>query len=371
MKLSIVLGTRPEVIKLAPVILEAKKRGHKAKVILTGQHAHLAKPLLKFFGIKPDLELGSMKKGQSLTELSERMLREFNNNAQSLRSDVVVVQGDTTSAFLAAYWAFYQKIPVAHVEAGLRTYDLTAPFPEEANRQLIGRIADFNFAPTKAAAQTLHNEKTSNKGIYVTGNTAIDALFFTLERLQRFPKLARKEIPDQVEDFVSGKRLVLVTAHRRESFGKPFENICKGIRQVSELEKDVVVLYPVHPNPNVRRPVEKMLGGLQKVMLCDPLSYVAFVDLMQRAEVLLTDSGGIQEEGPSLYKPIVVMREQTERPEGVSKGFSVLAGSDPKKIVDETLKGLRRGCRGQGKNPYGDGKAAQRIIEVLSKAIPL
>jgi UDP-N-acetylglucosamine 2-epimerase (non-hydrolysing) len=369
MKVSVVLGTRPEVIKLAPVIQAAKQRGHEVQVILTGQHRHMALPLLEFFGISPDKNLDVMTMNQSLTTLSERVLHTLNEMGEQAKSDVLLVQGDTTSAFVAGYWAFCHRIPVAHVEAGLRTYDLNAPFPEEANRQLIGRIARFHFAPTAQAKTALKKENVNAKNIFVVGNTAIDALNYTLKRTKDLNIPDVERLKPEILDFVGDNQLVLVTAHRRESFGGGFEGICKGIRAVADARKDVRIIYPVHPNPNVRDPVNKLLGDHPQIMLVDPLPYFGFILLMQKASVLLTDSGGIQEEGPTLRKPILVMRDTTERPEGVRKGFSKLVGTNPKKIEKETLLALKKGCSGKGPNPYGDGKSAFRIIKTLEKAL--
>jgi len=370
MVITIVLGTRPEVIKLAPVILEGRRRGHTVKVVLTGQHRHMALPLLHFFGITPDVDLDVMVPGQTLTGLSGRVLAKLDAEKDAVSGDVILVQGDTTSAFIAAYWAFCNKIPVGHVEAGLRTYDLMAPFPEEANRQLIGRLAAFHFAPTKTALIALRKEGVGPSKIHNVGNTAIDALLYTMKRLKEASGVGiadSEKLSQQVREFIGENPLVLVTAHRRESFGEGFEGICSGIKQVAEARPDVKFVYPVHPNPNVRGPVERLLAGYSNILLCDPVPYVGFVELMQRASVLLTDSGGIQEEGPTLRKPIIVMREETERPEGVTVGFAKLVGTDSGKIRRETLKALKNGCKGRGKNPYGDGKSAGRIIGVLGR----
>lgn len=380
MRIAFVLGTRPEIIKLAPVILEAKKRRHRTQVIFTGQHREMAGPLLKLFQIQPDLDLRVMRPAQSLTALSARVLEQLDRQADRIRAEAWVVQGDTTSAFMAAYWAFCRKIPVAHVEAGLRTYDLSAPFPEEGNRQLISRIASLHFAPTSQAAQALLREGVPATQIHRVGNTAIDALQWVLRRGKgvRDPHIPQRErIPASISRFLSRTEaeskgrapLILVTAHRRESFGKAFEGICQGILKTVSARSDLRVIYPVHPNPQVRAPVERMLGKHPRILLCDPLPYFAFVSLMKSADVLLTDSGGIQEEGPTLRKPILVLREKTERPEGVRAGYSRLVGTDPMKIKREALKALEQGCSGRGGNPYGEGKAAARIVSVLEQSL--
>ncbi len=366
MIISFVFGTRPEVIKMAPIILEAKKRRHDCRIIFTGQHKTMAAPLLKFFGIKPTLNLNVMSPNQTLTSLSAKILNALDKNKNRIKSDVLLVQGDTSSAFISAYWAFCNNIQVGHVEAGLRTHDLRAPFPEEANRQLIGRIASIHFAPTVIARESLLIENTEKNKIAVVGNSAIDALFLTLNKIKSTKSLKpENKLNPKILSFIEHKKLVLVTGHRRESFGHGFLDICKGIRSIADADSEIRIVYPVHLNPNVKGPVFKLLGRHPRIMLCDPISYVPFVTLMQRAAVLLTDSGGIQEEGPSLKKPIIVMREKTERPEGVKAKFSVLVGTNPKKIKKETLLALKKGCIGRGKNPYGDGKTAKRIIKKL------
>lgn len=367
MKIGIAFGTRPEIIKLAPFIRSAARAGHELKLIFTGQHAQMAGPLMEFFEIEPDLSLEVMRPDQTLTGLSARVLEELDAKlgARGGLPEILVVQGDTTTAFVAAYWAFCRRIRVAHVEAGLRTHDLAAPFPEEGNRQLISRIADLHFAPTDQARRTLVGEALARPGIHVVGNPAIDALHFTLDRLDAGEVPERQLPPRDLRDFIGEHRLVLVTAHRRESFGTAFDDLCEGIRRVADAHEDVRVVYPVHPNPNVRRPVEKLLGGHPRIRLCEPQGYVAFVSLMKRADVLLTDSGGVQEEGPSLEKPIVVLREKTERPEGVDAGYAVLVGTDPARIVEVVDDGLKNGCRGRGGNPYGDGRSAARILEAI------
>lgn len=373
LKLAIVLGTRPEVIKLAPVVHEAKKRGHDVRVVFSGQHREMGKALMKSFGIQSDLDLDVMSPGQTLSSLSTKVLQELDRNEASLQdADYLLVQGDTTTAFVAAYWAFCKRIPIAHVEAGLRTYDLDAPFPEEGNRQLIGRIANLHFSPTSQAEKALLREKVHQERVHSVGNTGIDALQFVLKILKD-PK-ARQQIAEQervpaaVELFIGDKEVVLVTAHRRESFGEGLEGICQGILRLAAEYPDLRFVYPVHPNPKVQETVRSLLGKQANILLCEPLPYVAFVALMSRSKILLTDSGGVQEEAPSLRKPILVLRETTERPEGVKLGFASLVGFRPEKIFKEASKALKQGCQGKGKNPYGDGKASVRIIRALEKA---
>lgn len=371
-ELIFVFGTRPEVIKLSPLILEARRRGHAARVILTGQHRDLALPLLRYFGIEATMDLDVMSSNQSLSGLSQRILSGMDAlpfHPGSPGGRYLVVQGDTTSAFAASYWALCNRVPVAHVEAGLRTYDLDSPFPEEANRQLIGRIARLHFAPTLQAARNLKAEQIFSHRIHLVGNTAIDALKYVVEkeRLLERDALFHPEVPTEIGQFVGDRMMVLVTAHRRESFGPGFERICEGIRRVADSSSDVRIVYPVHPNPNVRSTVRRMLGTHPRILLCDPLPFVGFTALMSRANALLTDSGGVQEEGPTLRKPIIVMRDKTERPEGVQAGFAVLVGTDPALIERETVRALRDGLRTENENPYGDGKAAPRIMDALER----
>ena len=365
--MSVVMGTRPEIIKLAPVIHAGKKAGHRMSVVLTGQHKEMIYPLLRFFEIKPDLELDVMVPDQGLTTLSEKILSGLNECKGELAdSDVMIVQGDTTSALMAAYWGFCHRIAVAHVEAGLRTCDLSSPFPEEGNRQLISRIATLHFAPTVQATVSLCNESVPSDKVYSVGNTSIDALQFALKKIQNVEFSKIFGLDSVLAQFVGEKRLVVVTAHRRESFGDEFEGICKGILDLAESRDDLRIVYPVHPNPNVRNMVKRTLGNHSRILLCEPLPYIEFVALLKRAEVILTDSGGIQEEGPTLRKPILVMRKKTERPEGVSAGFSRLVGTDPKKILEESLLALANGLQTEALNPYGDGESSLRIIDTLT-----
>ena len=375
MKITVVLGTRPEVIKLAPVILEGRKRGHEVNVVLTGQHRDLAKPLLKFFGIEPNVDLDVMEPNQTLTGLSARVLMKLDEHQDRVTGDCLLVQGDTTSAAMAGYWSFLKKIPLGHVEAGLRTGDLQNPFPEEANRQLIGRIADFHFAPTAGSRKALLAEKTSPKKVSVTGNTAIDALFLTLDKIAKGavdPQSEDGRFLADVENWIGPKKLILVTAHRRENIGAPLEGICKGILDLVNDSDENYALLPVHPNPNVRETILARLGGHPRIRLEKPLNYVSFVSLMARSSLLLTDSGGVQEEGPSLRKPILVLRKTSERPEGIRKGLAKLVGSDPKRILKEGRLALRKKQKqltSRGPNPYGDGKAAARILKILEKGV--
>mgnify|MGYP001587259445 CR=1 FL=1 len=371
MHLTFVFGTRPETIKMAPLILAARKLGHRAEVVLTGQHREMARQMLRVFGIEADLDLGVMVPNQTLAGLSARVLLALDEKlSPSVKRDWLLVQGDTTTAFIAGYWAFMRGIPVAHVEAGLRTHDLRAPFPEEANRQLLSRIATMHFAPTAQAARALGREGIPRALVKVVGNSGIDALLWVVERLKRPGSggvSAEDRLPRDLLAQLGDRRVVLITAHRRESFGPDFDDLCMGIQTAALKHSDCVFVYPVHPNPNVRAPVEKWLSGIPNVLVIEPLSYVPFIELMMRASALLTDSGGMQEEAPTLKKPVIVMRNTTERPEGVKAGFSRLVGTDSRKIEQAVTRALKRGCEGRGKNPYGDGKASERMIRALNR----
>jgi UDP-N-acetylglucosamine 2-epimerase (non-hydrolysing) len=320
--------------------------------------------MLQVFGLRPDYDLGVMKAGQNLTEVTASCLTELDRVLRDERPDLLLAQGDTTTTFAASLAAYYHHIPVGHIEAGLRTGKKYDPFPEEINRRLATHLSDFHFAPTEVARRNLLREGISPECIMVTGNTVIDALFLTQARLAKEPQLAVDPL-GPIED----SRIILVTAHRRESFGLPFRRICEAIRALAERRKDIVVVYPVHLNPNVQTPVREILDGVPNVRLLAPLDYVSFVACMQRAYILLTDSGGIQEEGPSLGKPVLVMREVSERPEAIAAGTACLTGTDPEKVVaavssllDDPVCYRRMTSR---PNPYGDGHAAERIVEFL------
>lgn len=368
MRISIVFGTRPEVIKLAPVALQARRAGHDVKLVFTGQHRDMVLPLLRLFGLSPDLDLEAMTDNHTLSGLSARILNAMDAKRDQINADVVVVQGDTTSAFVAAYWSFLNQIPVAHVEAGLRTYDLQAPYPEEGNRQLIGRLARLHFAPTLQAAKCLRNE-CIREGVHVVGNTSIDALLYSLGRIRLGDVPPQGTLSLELRDFTSTGKTILVTAHRRENHGEGMQRICEALLRIVEREPDARIVYPVHPNPNVRKPATELLGSHKRILLCDPLPYLAFVEMMDRATVLLTDSGGVQEEGPTLRKPILVMRDTTERPEGVAAGFAKLIGTQSERIVEASLNALKEGCTVEGSNPYGDGMSAERIVAILDHEI--
>lgn len=362
-KILFVFGTRPEAIKLCPLVL--RMRGEPGKfavqVCATAQHRGMLDQVLDAFGVTPDFDLDVMQPGQTLSQVTARMIVALEPILSAVQPDMAVVQGDTTTTFCGALASFYQKVRVAHVEAGLRTGDLHQPFPEELNRVLTGRLADLHFAATEGAAENLSAEGVGTNRIFVTGNTGIDAV------LKIRDKLARNPLP--LPAFLDGrKKLVLVTAHRRESFGAGFEGICEGLRRIAA-RADVQVVYPVHRNPQVTGPVERLLGGLANVKLIAPLDYVPFINLMQRATLVLTDSGGVQEEGPSLGKPILVMREKTERPEAVAAGTVRLVGTDPDRIAGEAARLLdnpeERDRMSRVHNPYGDGMASERIARVI------
>ncbi|MEQ8698362.1 MAG: UDP-N-acetylglucosamine 2-epimerase (non-hydrolyzing) [Bauldia litoralis] len=381
----VALGTRPEAIKLASVILELKKYPEDFRTIVcaTGQHRQMLDQVLAFFGIEPDHDVDVMVEDQSLFELTAGMLTGLRNILEREAPDIVLVQGDTTTTFVASLAAFYLKIPIGHVEAGLRTHDKHHPFPEEKNRHLVSVLADFHFAPTQWAAQNLIAEGIPQDSIWTTGNTGIDSLFKALD-LIRSPSANYGRWNIDNEDIAlpepaagtkkSERRLILVTGHRRESFGDGFQRICRALRKIAQANPDVDIVYPVHLNPNVRRPVYDILGQREdtdpsNVHLIEPLDYPRFVRLMADAHLVLTDSGGIQEEAPSLGKPVLVLRDTTERPEGINAGSVKLVGTDTDTIVRETQALLENGEQytrmASRQNPYGDGTAATQIVALL------
>jgi UDP-N-acetylglucosamine 2-epimerase (non-hydrolysing) len=365
LKILFVLGTRPEAIKLAPVVRRLREHPHEfeTRVAVTAQHRGLLDQALCAFAIEPDYDLDLMRPGQSLFESTSRIVAALEPVLLDQQPGLVLIQGDTTTTFCGALAAFYRGIPVGHVEAGLRTGDFAHPFPEEMNRVLTTRLATLHFAPTEAAAQNLRREGVEGGRIFVTGNTGIDAVIETRDGLAS-GRLRSQGLPA----LDSRKKLILVTAHRRESFGDGFERICEALARLAA-RGDVEIVYPVHPNPHVSEVVNRRLAGSPAIKLIEPLPYVPFVDLMRRAHVLLTDSGGIQEEGPSLGKPVLVMREKTERPEAVAAGTALLTGTDPGRIVDETALLLEDDAeylrRSQVHNPYGDGCASARIRDII------
>lgn len=358
-----VLGTRPEAIKLAPVILHLRSRPLEfhVQVAVTAQHREMLDQALAVFRITPDFDLNTMMPGQSLAASASRILAALEPVLREAKPDIVFVQGDTTTTLYGAIAAFYARIPTGHIEAGLRTGDMASPFPEEMNRVLAGRLASIHFASTDGARRNLMAEGIPAHSIHVTGNSGIDAV------LQIAGKLESGELLSETWSFIDhSKHLIVVTAHRRESFGGGFESICRALHRIAE-RPDVTIIYPVHRNPHVQDPVQRHLAGVPNVHLIEPLTYVPFVDLMRRATILLTDSGGIQEEGPSLGKPVIVMREKTERPEAVDAGTVRLAGTDEGAIVQEVARLLddeeAREAMSRIHNPYGDGHASEKIAE--------
>ncbi len=369
MRVLSVFGTRPEAIKMAPVVKAlATSKNVIAKVCVTAQHRQMLDQVLSLFDIVPDFDLDLMTPGQDLTDITANALIGMRAVLKEWRPDCLLVHGDTTTTLAASLAAYYEKIPVCHVEAGLRTGDIYSPWPEEMNRRIAGAIAKLHFAPTETAKNNLLREGVSKEAIYVTGNTVIDALLEVVHRLRTDAEL-KTSVEQKFQFLDPSKRLILVTGHRRENFGVGFENICSAIRRISE-RSDVQVVYPVHLNPNVQEPVRRLLGSSKNIHLIDPLDYLPFVYLMNRSYLLLTDSGGVQEEAPSLGKPVLVMRNTTERPEAVAAGTVRLVGTDQEVIVKETqllLDNLAEYERmSQAHNPYGDGLAANRIVNFLS-----
>jgi UDP-N-acetylglucosamine 2-epimerase (non-hydrolysing) len=366
----VVLGTRPEAIKLAPVVRELRRRRALDAVVLsTGQHREMLAQALDAFGLAPDLDLEVMRPRQALADVTARIVEGTARVISEVRPEWVVVQGDTATALSAALAGYYARVRVAHVEAGLRSGDRDTPFPEEANRRLVDQLADVLFAPTPAAARTLAAEGHDASRVHVTGNTVVDALLAARDEVRR----RAIGIPGVAESAIEGKRIVLVTAHRRESFGGPLRAICRGIRRIVRSEPDAVVVFPVHLNPEVDGTVREMLGAEPRVLLVPPLPYLGFVALLDRATLVLTDSGGLQEEAPTFGKPVLVLRTVTERPEGIRAGVARLVGTDPDRIAGETLRLLHDPAalaRMSGiASPYGDGLASARIAVVLEDGV--
>jgi UDP-N-acetylglucosamine 2-epimerase (non-hydrolysing) len=364
--IGIVFGTRPEAIKVAPVIFELQRRRREFDVLLisTAQHRQMLDQVLNIFEITPDLDLDLMTANQTLTDVTCRVLQSMDKLLAKHPLDCLMVQGDTTTAFAAALAAFYRQIPVAHIEAGLRSRDLQNPYPEEANRRLAGVVTSLHFAPTTLARNNLLDEGVEAEQVVVTGNTVVDALQILVER-----GITERPLPQGVPD--DGKRIVLVTSHRRESWGRELENTCNAIRDLVETFDDIRVVYPVHMNPNVRRTVDANLAGVERVHLIPPLDYFQFLPLLRRSHLVLTDSGGVQEESPSFGKPVLVLRKVTERPEAAQRGLSVIVGTSRARIVSEASRLLsdRDAYRSMSEadNPYGDGRAAVRIADALAR----
>lgn len=369
MKTLCVFGTRPEAIKMAPLALalEADPR-FDARVCVTGQHREMLDQVLDLFAIEPDYDLNIMKPGQDLTDVTSSILTGMREIFRQFKPDIVLVHGDTATTLATSLAAYYQQIPVAHVEAGLRTRNLYSPWPEEGNRKLTGALAHIHFAPTEQSKANLLREGVAEQSILVTGNTVIDALLEVADRLHRDGELrAKAAAPTEFLD--PSRKLILVTGHRRESFGTGFERICEALIDIAQQYPEVDIVYPVHLNPNVREPVNRLLNGIGNIHLIEPLDYLPFVHLMSRAHIILTDSGGIQEEAPSLGKPVLVMRDTTERPEAVAAGTVKLVGTDRNCIVRELNRLLNDPesyrAMSVAHNPYGDGQACQRIVQAL------
>jgi UDP-N-acetylglucosamine 2-epimerase len=367
----VLFGTRPEAIKLAPVIRELQARPHDFECITfsTGQHREMTHQALKAFDITTDIRLNAIESANTLGQLTARLFQDVDKILAATSPDWVIVQGDTTSAMVGALSAFYRQIRVGHVEARLRTYNRRSPFPEEINRTFITHVGDLHFAPTPRAVQNLRAENVPEESIHLTGNTVVDALLWVSDHVRNNPP---PEITPALHNAVEGGRLILVTSHRRESFGQGLENICHALRETVRRHPDVVIVYPVHLNPNVREPVRRLLEGENRIHLLDPLSYPAMVWLMQRCHCIYTDSGGIQEEAPSLGKPVLIMRDTTERPEVIELGCARLVGSSTEAIIaaGEELLANPAMYRAMAivKNPFGDGTASKRIVDALTAA---
>ena len=377
----LVFGTRPEAIKMAPLVKEFQKYPDKFDTILcvTGQHREMLDQVLNLFEIIPNYDLNIMKQGQDLYDVTTKVLLGMRNVLSEAHPDIVLVHGDTTTSTAAALAAFYQQIPVGHVEAGLRTYNIYSPWPEEMNRQITGRIATFHFAPTPLSRENLLSESVSDKNIFVTGNTVIDALYWVVDKIKSDNNLDKQLSDNLIEAgydtsrLASGKKLVLITGHRRENFGDGFINMCTAIKDLTRKYTDVDFVYPMHLNPNVRKPIHQVFGSdlsnLGNMFFIEPLEYLEFVYLMEKSTVVLTDSGGIQEEAPGLGKPVLVMRNTTERPEALNAGTVRLVGTDYNKIVKEVSELLENPVAyiemSKAVNPYGDGKACGRIVNCL------
>lgn len=380
-KVMLVFGTRPEAIKMCPLVKEFQKHPDEFETIVcvTGQHREMLDQVLTIFDVKPDYDLNIMKQGQDLTDVTARVLIGLRDVFMKCRPDIVLVHGDTTTSTAGAIAAFYAQIPVGHVEAGLRTHNIYSPWPEEMNRQITGRIATFNFAPTSLSKKNLLEEK-AHGNIYVTGNTVIDALHMVVDKLKADETLTKEQdkillnAGYDVSRLVNGKKLVLITGHRRENFGEGFIRMVAAMKDLSEKYSDVDFVYPMHLNPNVRKPIHEVFGKdltRPNFFFIEPLQYIEFVHLMSKANIVLTDSGGIQEEAPGLGKPVLVMRDTTERPEALVSGTVRLVGTDYNKIVNEVSTLLEDAAAyekmSKSVNPYGDGKACKRIVDVLAE----
>lgn len=365
----IIFGTRPEAIKMAPLVKEfLKNKKFETKVCVTAQHREMLDQVLKFYDIKPDYDLDLMTPGQSLNLLTARIFEELNSVLEDFKPDFIYVHGDTTTSTAAAIAGFYSGAKICHIEAGLRTFNKQSPFPEEMNRCVTGSVADYHFAPTRTSKNNLLKENVSKKNILVTGNTVIDALQISVEKIKNYKSEELNTLKNTLD---LSKKIILVTGHRRENHGQGFINICNALKQIAKNNPDVQIIYPVHLNPKVLKPVHNILGKILNIKLIKPLAYPSFIWLMNKSELIITDSGGIQEEAPSLGKPVLVMRNTTERPEAVEAGTVILVGTDTIKIVSETEKLLKNKEQykkmSQLHNPYGDGKASKRIVDFINK----
>ena len=372
-KVLLAFGTRPEAIKMAPLVKEFEKNNDiESKVCVTAQHREMLDQVLELFDIKPDYDLDLMKPGQDLYDITSNVLLGLKNVLSDFKPDVVLVHGDTTTTSSASLAAFYQQIKVGHVEAGLRTHDIYSPFPEEVNRQITGILASYHFAPTTTSRGNLLRENKDEKNIIVTGNTVIDALFLALEKIKNDKDLELK-IKNQISNFnyeiKDDKKIILVTGHRRENFGDGFINICEALKTIATNNPDIDIVYPVHLNPNVQKPVKEILSDTPNVYLIDPLQYENFIYMMNKSYFIITDSGGVQEEAPSLGKPVLVMRDTTERPEAVEAGTVKLVGTNKETIIQEAQKLIddenEYSKMSKAHNPYGDGKACERIVKFI------
>lgn len=382
-KIMLVFGTRPEAIKMAPLVKEFQKHidDFETVVCVTGQHREMLDQVLTIFDIKPDYDLNIMKQGQDLYDVTSRVLLGLRDVLKEAQPDVVLVHGDTTTSTAAALAAFYQQIPVGHVEAGLRTHNIYSPWPEEMNRQITGRIATYHFAPTALSRENLLKENVADSNITVTGNTVIDALYMVVDKIKKDTSLDStlcmelKNAGYDVTRLGNGRKMVLITGHRRENFGDGFIHMCQAIKTLTNKYLDVDFVYPMHLNPNVRKPIHAVFGedlsNLGNMFFIEPLEYLSFVYLMEKSTIVLTDSGGIQEEAPGLGKPVLVMRDTTERPEALTAGTVKLVGTDFDKIVGEVSELLDNveyyDRMSKAVNPYGDGRACERIVNVLKK----
>ncbi|EIF51003.1 non-hydrolyzing UDP-N-acetylglucosamine 2-epimerase [Sulfurovum sp. AR] len=373
-KVLLVFGTRPEAIKMAPLVKAFEKEASiLSKVCVTAQHREMLDQVLEMFDIKPDYDLNIMKPGQDLFDVTSNVLLGMKGVLADFNPDIVLVHGDTTTTSASSLAAFYHKIKVGHVEAGLRTGDLYSPWPEEANRQITGILANYHFAPTTTSEDNLLKENKNKDTILVTGNTVIDALFLALDKIENTPQLKNKIIAsiNSQYQFNDTKKLILVTGHRRENFGQGFINICEALKTLAKNNTDIDIVYPVHLNPNVQKPVKEILSDVSNVFLIEPLQYENFIYMMNKSYFIITDSGGVQEEAPSLGKPVLVMRDTTERPEAVEAGTVKLVGTHSQTIIDEAQKLLddekEYERMSKAHNPYGDGKACDRIIDFIKE----